>query len=76
MLTPVPVVTIAPGVRVRVHVPEAGRPLNVTLPVETRQVGWTIAPTTGDESVPGWLFITTFPEGADIQPAAVVTVNV
>ena len=43
---PVPVV-VPPGVLVRVHVPVAGRPVRVTLPVATAQVGWVIAPTAG-----------------------------
>ena len=34
VLTPVPVVDIFPGFLVRVHVPEEGSPLRVTLPVQ------------------------------------------
>jgi hypothetical protein len=30
-----------------VHVPDDGRPLKATLPVDTSQVGWTIVPITG-----------------------------
>lgn len=33
LLVPVPVVATAPGLRVNIHVPVAGKPLNTTLPV-------------------------------------------
>jgi hypothetical protein len=46
-LVPVPEVVIPPGVRVSVHVPVDGKPLNTTLPVGTEQVGLVIVPTTG-----------------------------
>ena len=46
-LVPVPVVVIAPGERVRVQVPAAGRPLRTTLPVATEQVGWVMVPIAG-----------------------------
>jgi hypothetical protein len=36
---PVPVVITLPGERVSVHVPEAGKPFNTTLPEVTEQVG-------------------------------------
>ena len=39
VLIPVPVVTTAPGFRVKVQVPLAGNPLIITLPVATAQVG-------------------------------------
>jgi hypothetical protein len=47
MLEPVPVVVIAPGLRVSVHVPVEGKLLNTTLPVATVHVGPVIVPTTG-----------------------------
>ena len=47
VLIPVPVVVTAPGLRVNVHVPVEGSPLNTTLPVATVQVGWVIVPTVG-----------------------------
>jgi hypothetical protein len=47
VLVPVPVVVILPGVLVRVHVPEEGKPFNTTLPVATLQEGCVIMPTTG-----------------------------
>ena len=53
VLVPVPVEVMPPGVLVSVHVPEAGRPLNTTLPVATEHVGWVIVPTTGAVGVAG-----------------------
>jgi hypothetical protein len=50
-LVPVPVVVIPPGVRVSVHVPAEGKPLNITLPVATEHDGLVIAPTTGVEGL-------------------------
>ena len=39
VIDPVPVVVVPPGFLVKVQVPEAGKPLNTTLPVATVQVG-------------------------------------
>ena len=39
VLVPVPVVVVPPGIRVSVHVPEAGNPDKTTLPVDIWQVG-------------------------------------
>jgi hypothetical protein len=39
VLVPVPVVVDPPGDLVNVHEPEAGKPLNTTLPFATAQVG-------------------------------------
>jgi hypothetical protein len=39
VLVPPPIVATPPGVRVRVHVPIEGKPLNTTLPVGTEHVG-------------------------------------
>ena len=72
---PVPVV-VPPGVLVRVHVPVAGNPLRVTLPVATPQMGWVIAPTTGAVGVGGWALITTWPETVEKQPSLLLTVKV
>jgi hypothetical protein len=47
VLTPVPVLVVAPGYCVSVHCPVSGRPLSTTLPVGTAQVGWVIVPTRG-----------------------------
>ena len=38
---------VPPGERVRVQVPDAGKPLNATLPVGVVQVGCVIIPTIG-----------------------------
>jgi hypothetical protein len=46
-IVPVPVFITPPGERVSVHVPEEGKPLNATLPVEIRHVGAVIVPATG-----------------------------
>ena len=48
LLAPVP--AIAPGLIIQFP---AGKPLNTTLPVETRQVGWVTAPTIGVSGVTG-----------------------
>ena len=39
VLVPVPVVVTPPGVRVNVHLPVAGNPSSLTLPVDTVHVG-------------------------------------
>jgi hypothetical protein len=67
-LVPVPVVVIAPGDRVRVQVPAAGRPLRTTLPVATEQVGWVIVPIIGAEGDPGAGLITTLAEAGEVHP--------
>ena len=46
-LVPVPVVVVPPGIFINVHVPVAGKPFKITLPVETVQVGCVIVPTIG-----------------------------
>ena len=75
ILVPVPVVVINPGERVNVQVPEAGKPLNNTLPVATVQVGCVIVPTIGADGAKGCALITTFEDVADVHPAALVTVK-
>ena len=74
VLVPVPVVVVPPGVLVSVQVPDAGRPLNTTLPVASAQVGWVIVPTTGAEGAAGAASITTLPEEGETHPDALVTV--
>ena len=73
---PVPVVVVPPGVLVKVHVPEAGKPLKITDPVATAHVGCVIVPTVGVAGVAGCILITTLAEAAEIHPAALVTVYV
>jgi hypothetical protein len=73
-LTPVPVMATAPGNRVRVHVPVAGNPFKTTLPDGTDKVGWVIVPIESAAGDAGWAGITTFSDGIDKHPSAVVTV--
>jgi hypothetical protein len=72
----VPLYVTAPGVLVRVHVPEEGNPLRATLPVGTAQVGWVIAPATGAVGTAGGAFITILPVEGETHPDALVTVKV
>ena len=76
VLTPVPVADIFPGFLVRVHVPEEGSPLRVTLPVAISQVGWILVPATGADGEGGTALITTFPVAGETHPEASVTVKV
>ena len=71
---PVPVVVVPLGVLVKVHVPEAGKPLKTTLPVAIAQVGWVMVPTVGVVGDTGWAVITTLAEAGDTQPEELVTV--
>ena len=64
---------IPPGLIVQF--PE-GNPLNTTDPVETAHVGCVIVPATGAVGVTGCILITTLADETEIQPAALVTVNV
>jgi len=65
-----------PGVRIRVHVPVDGNPVNITLPVDTVQVGWLMVPITGALGVEDCALITTLVDALEIQPDAFVTVKV
>jgi hypothetical protein len=76
VLLPVPVVVAPPGLLVRVQVPEDGSPLRVTLPVATPQVGWVLDSITGGVGVAGAGSINPGNEGAEIQPATLLTVKV
>ena len=51
MLVPVPFDVIAPGFRINVHVPDAGKPFSTTLPVATVHVGCVLVPTVGAAGV-------------------------
>ena len=64
---------IDPGLRVQFP---AGKPLNITLPVETVQVGCVIELTVGAGGVTGCASIITFADAAEVHPEALVTVNV
>ena len=50
-----------PGFLVRVHVPEEGNPLRVTLPVAISQVGWILVPDNRCSGEGGTALITTLP---------------
>jgi len=76
VLVPEEDVETPPGFLVRVHVPADGKPPAMTLPVETLQSGWVIVPITGGEGVSGCGVITTFADGVEVHPDALVTVNV
>ena len=47
VLVPVPVVITPSGLLFNVHVPVAGNPFRITLPVGIRQVGWVLVPIDG-----------------------------
>lgn len=75
VLDPDPVVVILPGVLIKVHDPEAGRPFKTTLPVGTVSEGCVIVPITGADGVGGCAFITALPDAAEVHPEALVAVN-
>lgn len=53
VLIPIPLVTITPGVLIKVQVPVVGKPFRITFPVATEQVGWVIVPIVGAAGVKG-----------------------
>lgn len=57
-VVPLPILVLPPGRRVSVQFPDAGRPLNATLPVEDVQVVWLTVPITGAVGEPGWGLMT------------------
>jgi len=75
-LVPVPVVVVPPGALVKVQVSDAGKPLNITLPVAAEQEGCVIIPTTGADGVAGCAWITTLADAAETHPNEFVTVYV
>ena len=72
-MVPVPVVVTAPGLRVRVQVPDAGNPLRSTLPVVTVQVGCVMVPIVGAGGMVAATSVTGM--AAELQLLPVVTVN-
>jgi hypothetical protein len=76
VLVPVPVDIIAPGRRVNVQVPVAGKPLSSTLPVDKIHVGGVIIPTSGGVGFIGCAGIITLPDDGDVHPNELVTVKV
>jgi hypothetical protein len=75
-VAPSPVLESPPGERVKVHVPDAGNPLNATLPVELIQVGLVIVPINGAAGIGGGGVITAFDDISDVQPITFVTSKV
>ena len=73
MVVEVSVPVIAPGLIV--HVPVAGNPFKTTLPVALVQVGCVIVPIVGALFAKGCALMTTFAEGEEIHPLALVTVK-
>jgi hypothetical protein len=51
VLVPDPLVIIAPGLRVKLHVPEEGNPLRTTLPVPAAHVRLVIVPIVGGDGM-------------------------
>ena len=76
VLVPVPVVVTLPGVLVSVQVPDAGNPLNTTLPVATAQVGWVMVPTIGAVGVAGTALITKSAEETHVGSVAVLRTRI
>ena len=74
-LAPVPSISTFPGDLVRVHVPAAGNPPTIMVPVLTSQPGWVIVPIEGAEGRSGALFRVAPAEEGEVHPAD-VTVKV
>jgi hypothetical protein len=75
-VAPEPLVSILPGVRIKVHGEGVGKPLKSTLPVVTVHVGCVIAPTIGGEGGKGWGLMVKLADAAEVHPEAFVTVTV
>ena len=74
-VVPTPEVVVPPGVLVIIQLPVAGKPLRVTLPVETKQVGCMMAPTIGAGGrVVGCALISTT-DAPEVHPTELVTVK-
>ena len=74
-MVPLPVIVNDPGNLVIIHESIEGKPLNTTLPVGSANVGWVIVPITGTAGLGGCAGITTFADGTDKHPFAVITVK-
>jgi len=74
VLVPDPLTDDPAGIVVKVQVPVAGKPFNVTLPVDIEQSGCVIAPTVGTADNGGALLISTGLDNAEVHPKALVTV--
>ena len=74
---PVPVDVVPLGFWVNVHVPVAGKPVKVTLPVARLQVGCVGVPTEGAVGGLGTALITISEVGQpQVQPASFITLYV
>ena len=67
-----PLPLIVPGLIVQLP---AGKPLRITDPVASAQVGCVMVPTDGAEGVTGCALMITSPDAADRQPSEFVTVK-
>ena len=77
MLVPVPVVVIVPGYCTSVQVPDEGKPVNSTLPVDKVHVGGVIEYLWKALTVLAVVhLLLTFSDGTDIHPVELVTVKV
>ena len=70
MVIPVPLPEwVAPsGNLVKVQEPDAGNPLNATLPIDMVQPGWVITPTIGVVGVPGALLMVILVDADEVHP--------
>ena len=74
MVVVVPVPAIEPGLIT--HIPVAGRPFNIMLPVVAiHEEGCVIVPTIGGVGATGARLITTVADSTDIHPASLVTLK-
>jgi hypothetical protein len=76
VVVPEPVLLTPLGFLVSVHVPVSGNPLSATLPVEVMHVGWVMVPITGAAGVAGCALTVIAADDGEVQPVALVTVNV
>jgi hypothetical protein len=72
---PEPEIVTLPGILVIVQLPEAGKPLRITLPVELEHVVWVIVPTTGAVGAAGAGDIVASFDTGDVHPSALVTIK-
>ena len=74
VVAPTPGVITLSGKRVIDQVPDAGKPLKLTLASATEQLGCVIVPTIGVAGKAGCAFITTLAEAKETQFEELVTV--
>ncbi len=72
-VVPVPV-ALPEGEPVTVQEPDAGKPLNATLPVAVEQVGWVIVPIVGVVGVVGCALTTALADATEVH-VPLLTVN-